>query len=39
MREVTDAVVELIRDDTLGGRVMVMWREEQRRLIDPDRRE
>jgi NAD(P)-dependent dehydrogenase (short-subunit alcohol dehydrogenase family) len=39
MKEVTDAVVELIRDDSLGGRVMVMWREERRGLVDPDRRE
>jgi NAD(P)-dependent dehydrogenase (short-subunit alcohol dehydrogenase family) len=35
----TDAVVDLIRDDELAGRVMVMWREEKPRLLDPNRRE
>jgi NAD(P)-dependent dehydrogenase (short-subunit alcohol dehydrogenase family) len=37
--EVADAVVKLIVDDSLAGRVMVMWCEEPPRLFDPDRRE
>jgi NAD(P)-dependent dehydrogenase (short-subunit alcohol dehydrogenase family) len=37
--EVADAVVELIRDDELSGRVMVMLNDEPRRLIDVDRTE
>jgi NAD(P)-dependent dehydrogenase (short-subunit alcohol dehydrogenase family) len=37
--EIADAVIELVRDDDLAGRVMVCWCGEPRRLIDPDRRE
>jgi NAD(P)-dependent dehydrogenase (short-subunit alcohol dehydrogenase family) len=32
---VADAVVECICDDRLAGRVMVLWREQPRRLLDP----
>lgn len=34
MEEVADAVVELVRDDGLAGRVMVLWGGEPRRLLD-----
>jgi NAD(P)-dependent dehydrogenase (short-subunit alcohol dehydrogenase family) len=34
--EVAEAVVELIRDDSLSGRAMVMLNDEPRRLIDAD---
>lgn len=37
--EVADAVVALIRDEDLAGRVMVMWCQEPPRLFDPERRE
>lgn len=37
--EIADAVVELIRDDSLAGRVLICWCEEPRRLIPNDRRE
>jgi NAD(P)-dependent dehydrogenase (short-subunit alcohol dehydrogenase family) len=36
---VADAVVELIRDDGLTGRVMVLRAGEPRRLLDPERRD
>jgi NAD(P)-dependent dehydrogenase (short-subunit alcohol dehydrogenase family) len=36
---VADAVVELIRDDELTGRVMVLWPGEPPRLLDPERRD
>jgi NAD(P)-dependent dehydrogenase (short-subunit alcohol dehydrogenase family) len=39
MEEVADAVVELVRDDSVAGAVMVLWSGEPRRLLDPDRRE
>ena len=35
LEEVADAVVECICDDRLAGRVMVLWREQPRRLLDP----
>jgi NAD(P)-dependent dehydrogenase (short-subunit alcohol dehydrogenase family) len=37
--EVAEAVVGLVEDDTLAGRVMVMWCEEAPHLIDTARRE
>ena len=37
--QVADAVIELVEDDTLAGRTLVMWCEEVPRLIDADRRE
>jgi NAD(P)-dependent dehydrogenase (short-subunit alcohol dehydrogenase family) len=37
--EIADAVVELIRNDDLAGRVMVCWCGEPRQLIDPNRRD
>jgi NAD(P)-dependent dehydrogenase (short-subunit alcohol dehydrogenase family) len=36
---VADAVVELVRDDALTGRVMVLRAGEPRRLLDPERRD
>jgi hypothetical protein len=33
--EIVAAVVELIRDEDLAGRVLVMWPEEPGRLLDP----
>jgi NAD(P)-dependent dehydrogenase (short-subunit alcohol dehydrogenase family) len=39
MDDVADAVVELARDESLAGRVMVLWGGEPRRLLDPARRE
>jgi NAD(P)-dependent dehydrogenase (short-subunit alcohol dehydrogenase family) len=36
---VLDAVVRFIHDDDLAGRVMVLWRDEEPRLVDPSRRE
>jgi NAD(P)-dependent dehydrogenase (short-subunit alcohol dehydrogenase family) len=36
---VADAVVELIRDDALAGRIAVLWPGEPRHLIDAERRE
>ena len=39
MDDVADAVVELARDESLAGRVMVLRGGEPRRLIDADRRE
>jgi NAD(P)-dependent dehydrogenase (short-subunit alcohol dehydrogenase family) len=38
MREVADGVLELIRDDRLAGRIMVLWPGEPRRLLDPVQR-
>jgi 3-oxoacyl-[acyl-carrier protein] reductase len=37
--EVAGAVIGLLEDDTLAGRVLVMWCEEAPHLIDPERRE
>lgn len=37
--EVADAVIGLVEDDTLAGRILVMWCEEPPHLIDPGRRE
>jgi NAD(P)-dependent dehydrogenase (short-subunit alcohol dehydrogenase family) len=37
--EVADAVVGLVEDDTLAGRILVMWCEEPPHLIDAGRRE
>jgi NAD(P)-dependent dehydrogenase (short-subunit alcohol dehydrogenase family) len=37
--EVAAAVVQLIGDDSLAGRVMVMWCDEEPRLLDAGRRE
>jgi NAD(P)-dependent dehydrogenase (short-subunit alcohol dehydrogenase family) len=37
--EVADTVVGLVEDDTLAGRVLVMWCEETPHLIDAGRRE
>lgn len=37
--EVADAVVGLVKDDALAGRVLVMWCDEPPYLIDEDRRE
>jgi NAD(P)-dependent dehydrogenase (short-subunit alcohol dehydrogenase family) len=37
--EVADAVLQMVQDDSMAGRVMVMWCEESPRLIDQDRRE
>jgi len=37
--QVAEAVLRLVRDDDLAGRVMVLWCEEEPRLFDPDRRE
>jgi NAD(P)-dependent dehydrogenase (short-subunit alcohol dehydrogenase family) len=37
--EVADAVAGCIRDDRMAGRVMVLWRGEPRRLLDPGQRE
>jgi NAD(P)-dependent dehydrogenase (short-subunit alcohol dehydrogenase family) len=37
--EVADAVIGLVEDDTLPGRILVMWCEEPPHLIDPGRRE
>jgi NAD(P)-dependent dehydrogenase (short-subunit alcohol dehydrogenase family) len=37
--EVAAAVIGLLEDDTLAGRVLVMWCEEAPHLIDPERRE
>jgi NAD(P)-dependent dehydrogenase (short-subunit alcohol dehydrogenase family) len=37
--EVADAVLEMVQDDSMAGRVMVMWCEEAPRLIDQSRRE
>jgi NAD(P)-dependent dehydrogenase (short-subunit alcohol dehydrogenase family) len=34
-REIADAVVEFARNETLAGRVMVMWPGEPARLLDP----
>jgi NAD(P)-dependent dehydrogenase (short-subunit alcohol dehydrogenase family) len=39
LNDVVDAVIELIVDDDLAGRVMVMWRDEGPYLIDSGRRE
>lgn len=36
---VADAVVELVRDDELSGRVAVLWPGEPRTLLDPRRRD
>jgi NAD(P)-dependent dehydrogenase (short-subunit alcohol dehydrogenase family) len=35
MEEIADAVVALVRDDSLAGRVIVLWGGEPRRLLDP----
>jgi len=37
--EVADAVMSLVEDDTLAGRILVMWCGEPPHLIDPGRRE
>jgi hypothetical protein len=37
--EVADTVVGLVEDDTLAGRVLVMWCEEPPHLVDAGRRE
>jgi NAD(P)-dependent dehydrogenase (short-subunit alcohol dehydrogenase family) len=37
--EVAGAVVRLVEDDTLAGRVLVMWCEETPHLVDPARKE
>lgn len=37
--DVAEAVVRLVEDNTVAGRVLVMWCEEPPRLIDPARRE
>jgi NAD(P)-dependent dehydrogenase (short-subunit alcohol dehydrogenase family) len=37
--EIAEAVLELVRDDALAGRVMICWCGEPRRLIPNDRRE
>jgi hypothetical protein len=37
--DIADAVMDLIADDELAGRVMICWCEEPRRLIPNDRRE
>jgi NAD(P)-dependent dehydrogenase (short-subunit alcohol dehydrogenase family) len=39
LEEVADAVAACIGDDRLAGRVMVLWRGEPRRLLDPGQRE
>jgi len=38
-QEIADAVLTLVRDDSLAGRVMICWCGEPRRLIPNDRRE
>lgn len=35
LEDVADAVVACIRDEGMAGRVMVLWRGEPRRLLDP----